>query len=283
LTSVASAGEYPPPDPFSLDGRVAVVIGASGAIGSSISSALGRAGASVALLGRREETLVSVCSNLAAASVDAASFPVDTLDPAGLARTRDAIQNRWGSIDILVNAAGGNVPAATLADAASPFEIDIASYRDVLELNFVGPLTAINVFGPALATSRATDRAILNVSSMAAGRAVSRVGGYGASKAAIDNITRWLAVELARRGTGIRVNAIAPGFFIGLQNRRLLLNDDDSLTDRGRAVIDSTPMGRFGEPWEIASASVWLCSPGAQFVTGIVVPVDGGFSAFTGV
>jgi NAD(P)-dependent dehydrogenase (short-subunit alcohol dehydrogenase family) len=124
---------------------------------------------------------------------------------------------------------------------------------------------------------------IVNVSSMAAGRALTRVGGYGAAKAAIESITRWLAVELARRGTGIRVNAIAPGFVVGDQNRRLLREEDGALTARGRAIVQRTPLGRLGEPDELVSTVVWLASDGARFVTGVVVPVDGGFSAFSGI
>lgn len=270
-------------DLFSLRGRVAVIVGASGAIGGALASALGSAGAAVAVLGRREQPLREVADALAQSGVDAAPFSADMLDAASLIRARDAVQARWGSIDLLLNAAGGNVPAATLTEGASPFDLDITSYRQVQELNLIGPLAAIKAFGPSLIASRAEDRAIVNVSSMAALQAMTRVGGYGAAKAAIENVTRWLAVELGRGGTRIRVNAIAPGFFVGEQNRRLLLHDDGSLTLRGQKIIDKTPLGRFGDVDDLASTAVWLCSPATRFVTGAVIPVDGGFSAFSGV
>ncbi len=268
---------------FSLRGRVAVVVGASGAIGRAFAAAVGSAGASVALVGRREQPLREAASALADLGVEAAPFPADMLDPEALSAVRDTVLARWGSIDLLLNAAGGNVPGATLADGRSPFELDLEPYRQVQELNLIGPLAAIKVFGPALAASKSYDRAIVNVSSMAALQALTRVGGYGAAKAALESVTRSLAVELARGGTGIRVNAIAPGFFVGEQNRSLLLEDDGSLTERGRRIVDKTPLGRFGDPSELASTVIWLCSPASKFVTGVVVPVDGGFSAYSGV
>src|SRR5262249_39164045 len=144
--------------------------------------------------------------------VDAAAWPCDALDPGGLSRARDQIQSRWGAVDVLVNAAGGNVQNATLADDRNPFELELESYRDVIELTLFATLAAISVFGRALAASAADDRAILNISSMAAERSMTRVGGYGAAKAAVESITRWLAIEFGRRDTKIRVNAIAPGF-----------------------------------------------------------------------
>ncbi len=268
---------------FSLEGRVAVITGASGAIGGVLAQALGSAGARVALLARRPEPLAEVARALEAQGIEAESWPVDVLDEARLAEVRDEIVGRFGSIEILLNVAGGNVPAATLAGTASPFDLALQSYRDVLELNVIGTLAAIAAFGPALAGSPAADRSIVNISSMAASRALTRVGGYGAAKAAVENLTRWLAVELARRQTGIRVNAIAPGFLVGEQNRTLVLQPDGSPTERGRTIIAGTPLGRFGEPAELASTVLWLCGPGARFVTGVVVPVDGGFSAFSGV
>jgi NAD(P)-dependent dehydrogenase (short-subunit alcohol dehydrogenase family) len=183
---------------------------------------------------------------------------------------------------MLVNAAGGNVPAATLAPGAAFFDLPEAALRDVFDLNLMGTLLPCQVFGATLAERK--QGAILNISSMAATRVITRVVGYSAAKSAVENLTRWLAVELARRhGAGVRVNAIAPGFFVGDQNRRLLLNDDGSLTERGQLIIDHTPAGRFGEADELVATAIWLCGPGARFVTGIVVPVDGGFGSFSGV
>jgi len=197
---------------------------------------------------------------------------------------------RWEQIDILVNAAGGNVPAATLSGDKTFFDLPKGAFEDVFGLNVLGTVLPSQVFGAAMA-QRGLDQhnkpargCIVNVSSMGALRVITRVVGYSAAKAAVDNFTRWLAVDLARTyGGGLRVNAIAPGFFVGEQNRALLLNPDGSLTPRGEAIINHTPAGRFGEADELLSTLIWLCSPGASFVNGVVVPVDGGFAVYSGV
>jgi NAD(P)-dependent dehydrogenase (short-subunit alcohol dehydrogenase family) len=268
---------------FGLGGRVAVVTGASGAIGSALARGLAGAGARVALLARRSEPLESLARELGAVAPGVLACPVDVLDRAQLAAARDTIVEQMGAVDILFNVAGGNTPGATLELSASPFDLEIEAVRDVVELNLMGALTTIVVFGPALEAATGADTSILNVSSMAAARALTRVGGYGAAKAGLESMTRWLAVELGRRGTGIRVNAIAPGFFIGEQNRKLLVGADGEPTERGRKILEQTPLGRFGTPDELVSTALWLSSAGARFVTGAVVPVDGGFSAFAGV
>jgi NAD(P)-dependent dehydrogenase (short-subunit alcohol dehydrogenase family) len=213
----------------------------------------------------------------------------DVLSADELQAAAAAVLARWGRIDIVVNAAGGNVPAATLDDRQTVLDLPAGAFREVVELNLLGTLLPAQVFAAAI-LSGARDRgeeprgSIVNISSMAAARAITRVAGYGAAKAAIESLTRSLAVELARScGAGVRVNAIAPGFFIGEQNRRLLLEPDGALTERGRTIIQRTPAGRFGEATELAGTVVWLCGPGASFITGVVVPVDGGFSAFAGV
>jgi len=270
-------------DSFGLEGRVAVVTGASGAIGSALALGLAGAGARVALLARRREPLEALARELAETGADALACPVDILDRAQLVMARDTIVEHMGAVDVLVNVAGGNTPRATLDATASPFDLEIDAIRDVIELNLIGALTTIVVFGPALEASTSDDKSILNVSSMAATRALTRVGGYGAAKAGLESVTRWLAVELGRRRTGIRVNAIAPGFFIGEQNRTLLTGSDGEPTERGRAILEQTPLGRFGAPDDLISTVLWLSSVGARFVTGAVVPVDGGFSAFAGV
>ncbi len=266
---------------FSLAGRVAVVTGGTGAIGGALATGLARAGARVVVLARRGERVEQAVQALCEDGHEAIGVAADVLDAEALAMARNRILARFGAIDVLVNCAGGNVAAASLPHEVSPFDVPIDAYREVVDLNLLGTLLPIRVFGPAMRESAGCS--IVNVSSMAAERALTRNGGYGAAKAAVESITRWLAVELARRGTGIRVNAIAPGFLIGEQNRSLLLGADGEPTARGATVIEQTPLRRFGEPQELVSTVVWLASDGARFVTGVVVPVDGGFSAFGGV
>jgi len=270
-----------PDNPFSLEGRVAVVTGGSGAIGSAIAGGLAQAGARVVVLARGADRVEREAELLRSAGHDALGVAADVLDPASLEAARDAALTQFGAIDVLVNCAGGNVAAATVPDDASPFDVPIDAYRAVVDLNLHGTLLPIRVFGAAMRADAGCS--IVNVSSMAAALAITRVGGYGAAKAGVESITRWLAVELARRGTGIRVNAIAPGFVVGDQNRSLLIAEDGSLTARGAAIVERTPLARFGEPDELAATVVWLASDGARFVTGIVVSVDGGFSAFSGI
>ena len=270
------------PEMFSLAGQVAVVTGGTGVLGGVMARGLARAGAKVGVLGRRRDQAEAMVQAIAAAGGEALALPADVLDRAQLAAACDALLAQWGRIDVLVNAAGGNIPAATLAPGRSFFDLPVEGLEPVIALNLQGTLLPSQVFGEAMA--RAGRGCIVNISSMAAERAMTRVVGYGVAKAAVENATRWLAVELARSfGSRLRVNAIAPGFFIGEQNRDLLLNADGSLTPRGQLVVDHTPAGRFGEPEELVSTLVWLCSPGASFINGIVVPVDGGFSAFSGV
>lgn len=267
---------------FALDGMVAVVTGGSGVLGGAIATGLARAGAPVALIARRADRAEETAREIQSAGGEAMATPADVLDAAQLERARAAVLERFGRVDILVNAAGGNAPAATVGEQASFFELPREALEAVVGLNLMGTLLPCQVFGAAMADQGSG--AILNVSSMAARRPLTRVVAYGAAKAAIDNLTRWLAVELARRyGAGLRVNAIAPGFFLGDQNRDLLVEADGSPTARGRAILSHTPAGRFGEPDDLVAAALWLCGPGAAFVNGVVVAVDGGFDVFAGV
>ncbi|MGN6814090.1 MAG: SDR family oxidoreductase [Thermomicrobiales bacterium] len=271
---------------FGLDGRVAIVTGGTGTLGGAMVQGLAGVGARVGVLGRRGERAEEVAAAVRAAGGQALALPADVLDRASLERARDAVLKEWGRIDILVNAAGGNVPAATLPDDQHVFDLPQDAFRQVFDLNLLGTLMPTQVFGEAMARPRAGEPhgSIVNISSMAAQRTLTRVIGYSAAKAAVDNFTRWMATELARKyGEGLRVNAIAPGFFIAEQNRALLTNPDGSLTARGQTIVAHTPAGRFGVPEELVSTLVWLCGPGAAFVNGVVVPVDGGFSAFSGV
>ena len=267
---------------YSLEGQVAVVTGGTGVLGYEMAMALAMAGARVGILGRRASVAAEVAAAIQARGGEALAIPADVLSRDSLSMARDKLLKQWGAAHTLVNAAGGNVPAATVGDAADVFAMSPSAFQEVVELNLTGALLPALVFGEAIVKSGGGS--IVNVSSMGAARALTRVGGYGAAKAAVENLTRWLAVELGRRhGDLIRVNAIAPGFFVGDQNRALLLETDGTPTERGRKIIAHTPAGRFGEANDLAGALVWLCGPGARFVNGVVLPVDGGFSAFSGV
>jgi len=271
---VASVSEL-----FGLEDQVAVVTGASGVLGGAIARGLVAAGAQVGLLARRRERLEALAQSLGESAL---VLEADVLDAAQLERGRAAVLERWGRLDILVNAAGGNVPDATVGER-SFFELPAAALDEVVRLNFHGTVLPSQVFGAAMADAAAAPRtrSIVNVSSLAAHRALTRVVGYGAAKAAVENLTRWLAVELAPHG--VRVNAVAPGFFLGEQNRALLVDESGALTTRGERIVAATPAARFGEPHELAGTVIWLCSAAASFVTGAVIPVDGGFDAFGGV
>jgi NAD(P)-dependent dehydrogenase (short-subunit alcohol dehydrogenase family) len=267
---------------YRLDGRVAVVTGATGVLGGAIARGLAAAGARVAILGRRAERAEEVAAGIRAAGGDAVATPADVLDGASLERVKDGLLDGHGAIDVLVNAAGGNVPAAIVPPEGTFFEVPADAVRQAVELNLMGTLLPCQVFGAAMAARGSG--AILNISSMAAIRPLTRTLGYSAAKGAVDNFTRWLAVELVRKhGPGLRVNALAPGFFLGEQNRAMLTQPDGTPTPRGQTVLDHTPAGRFGDADELVGAAIWLCGPAATFVTGVVVPIDGGFSAFAGV
>lgn len=268
-------------DPFDLGGRVAVVAGGYGVLGGSMALGLVRSGARVAVLGRRLDAAREKVEELRRAGGEAMALAADVLEREQLADARSKLLAEWGRIDILVNAAGGNVQRAR-TDGVPVFGLPIDAFDEVVRLNLHGSVLPALVFAEAMAASGSG--CIVNISSMAATRAISGVLGYSAAKAAIDNVTRWLAVELARRhGDGLRVNAVAPGFFIAKQNRGVLVNPDGSYTERARRIIDRTPMGRFGEPEELDGVVTFLCSDAASFITGAVIPVDGGFSAESGV
>jgi len=265
-----------------LGGQVAIVTGGAGVLGSAMAKGLAMVGVKVAVMSRTLSKVEETVKSIEAAGGIALALAADVLDRDQLKQAKDKLLAVWGRIDILVNAAGGNMPGATIMSGQTFFDLKIPDFQKVTDLNLKGTVLPTLVFGEAMAERG--NGSIVNISSMAAQRVITRVVGYSASKAAIDNFTRWMAVEMALKfGEGIRVNAIAPGFFIGEQNRRLLLNEDNSLTSRGQTIVDHTPMKRFGEPEELCGTLNWLCSAGAKFVTGVVIPVDGGFSAFSGI
>jgi NAD(P)-dependent dehydrogenase (short-subunit alcohol dehydrogenase family) len=267
---------------FQLKGKTAIVTGGSGALGGAMARGLAAAGASVVVLSRRPESASQIVEAIRSEGGTGMAVTADVTDREQLERAISKVLDTWNGIDILVNAAGGNVPAATVFDQVTLFNLSVDAFRSVVELNLTGTLLPIQVFGEVIAAAGCGS--IINISSMAAQKPLTRVVGYSAAKGAVDNLTRWLAVHMAQAyGQGVRVNAIAPGFFVGEQNRALLLNSDGSLTERGRQIVNQTPMGRFGEPEELIGTAVWLASDASRFVTGVVVPVDGGFSAFGGI
>ncbi|WP_373056630.1 SDR family oxidoreductase [Zunongwangia sp. H14] len=265
-----------------LKDKVAVVTGGNGVLGGAIAMGLAKNGVKVGIMGRSEDTVQEKVQEIKQAGGKAVALVADVLDKEKLTAAREAIEKEFGTVDILVNAAGGNMKGATITPEQSIFDLDISDFDKVSQLNFKGTVLPTIIFGKGMVEKK--KGSIINISSMAAQSALTRVMGYSAAKAAVDNFTKWLAVEMAQKyGDGIRVNAIAPGFFIGEQNRSLLLNEDESLTSRGQTIINQTPMNRFGEPEELQGVANWLAGDESSFVTGVVVPVDGGFGAFSGV
>lgn len=267
---------------FSIKDKVAVITGASGVLGGSIARSFVMQGAKVVALGTKPEKIEKTVAELKTLGGDVLGYAGNVLDIQGLEAIAQEVMNKWGRIDILLNIAGGNIPGATLMPDQSFFEMEIEKWNKVTDLNMNGTVFPSYVFGKIMAQQRSGS--IVNVSSMAAMQSMTRVPGYSAAKAAVGNFTQWLAMEMAMKyGDGIRVNAIAPGFFIGEQNKAVLLNPDGTLTDRSLKVMANTPMKRFGDINELNGAVQFLCSDAASFITGVVLPVDGGFSMFSGV
>lgn len=267
---------------FCIEGKVAIVTGGYGVLGGSISRHLAEQRANVVVLGRNEDkgnTLVKEINENGGKSL---FIKCDVMDENQLIESRDKILSIYGKLDILVNAAGGNVPGATLAPDQDFYTMKTMDWEKVIKLNMDGTVFPSLIFSKVMAEQGSGN--IINVSSMAAYSAISRVPGYSAAKAAISNFTQWMATEMALKyGDKIRVNAIAPGFFIGEQNRAVLINSDGSLTERSKKVLAKTPMGRFGDITELNGVVQFLCSDAASFITGAILPVDGGFSAYSGV
>ena len=267
---------------FNIKGKVAVITGGYGVLGASMARCLAEQGVHIAIVGRKPEKGEPLAAELSAIGAEAIFCKADVLDREALVAAREAIVGKWGSIDVLINAAGGNMPGATIMPDKSFLDIDFAAFNGVMNLNLMGTVIPTVVFGEQMAKQK--KGSIINISSMTAQSVVTRVVGYSASKAAIDNFTRWMAVEMAKKvGEGVRVNALAPGFFITEQNRTLMTNPDGSLSDRAKDVVRATPFGRLGEADELHGAVIFYASDASKFVTGTVLPVDGGFSIFSGV
>lgn len=273
-----------------LTDKVAVVTGAAGVLCSQMVWALAEAGAHVALMGRTASKLEKLAEELRAAGHRCCVAPADVCQRQALLDAKALINKELGPVDILLNGAGGNHPDATTGleqidsndfDKAESFlGIDADAFQSVFGLNFIGTLLPSMIFGEDMTERQ--QGVILNISSMSALLPLTKVPAYSAAKAAVDNFTRWLAVHVAQRG--IRVNALAPGFFVTDQNRFLLYQEDGkTLSERGNKIISQTPMQRFGEAEELRDACVFLCSDAARFVTGQVLGIDGGFSAYSGV
>ena len=270
-------------DLFSLSGKTAVLTGGGGVLCGVMGKALAKLGVGVALLDISEENAQLVADEIIRDGGDAIAVKTDVLDRASLEAARDAVLKKFGKIDILVNGAGGNSKKATTSPEAGFFDLPQEGFRWVFDLNFIGTVLPSQIFGKYFADRG--DGSILNIASVNAFRPLTRIPAYSAAKEAIKNFTQWLATHMAQEySPQIRVNAIAPGFFLTEQNRFLLTDKETGdFTPRGRSIVDHTPMGRLGDPEELISTVVWLLGPGAKFVSGITVLVDGGFTSYSGV
>ncbi|RME70681.1 MAG: SDR family oxidoreductase [Chloroflexi bacterium] len=268
---------------YDFSGKTFVITGGHGVLGQAMTTALSDCGANIAVLGRRPAMSEALQSRLRQSPGRAIYISTDVLEMEALRAAARQIVDTFGRVDGLVNAAGGNHPQATTDAGTAFFDILPQALRSVLDLNLVGTILPCQVFGKYMAEQG--EGVILNVSSMSAFRPLTRIVAYSAAKAGVNNFTRWLAVHMAQNySPKIRVNAVAPGFFLTEQNRYLLVDEDTGqLTERGQHILAHTPMGRFGHPDDLVGAVLWLLSPASAFVTGIVVPVDGGFSAYSGV
>jgi len=270
-------------DLFDLSGKAIVITGGGGVLCGALAKALAKGGAKVAVLDLIEDAAKKVTKEIKSEGGSAIAVKCNVLEKDTLEAARKKIIAEFGKIDVLINGAGGNKKEATTSPELSFFDLPPEAIRFVFDLNFVGTLLPSQVFAKDIAESG--DGVILNVSSMNAFRPLTKIPAYSAAKAAVSNFTQWLAVHMCQNySKEIRVNAIAPGFFLTEQNRFLLTDEKSGeLTPRGKTIIDHTPMGKFGQPEELIGTVMWLLSDAAKFVTGIVVPIDGGFSAFSGV
>lgn len=279
------------PFEVNLQNKLAVVTGGSGVLGAVLCRALAKAGATVAVLARNQEKIDNVVQSIHEEGGKAIGFSVDVLDKDALEKVRATLLSDFGFCSILVNGAGGNSPAATTSqefaavkendlDQKSFFDIDPTAVNELFNLNFLGTLLPTQVFAKDMINQ--TDCTVINVSSMNAFRPLTKIPAYSGAKAAVSNFTQWLAVHFSK--LGIRVNAIAPGFFLTEQNKDLLIQEDGKMSERAEKITSQTPMERFGKPEELVGTLLWLVNTKASsFVNGVIVPIDGGFSAYSGV
>ncbi|MBN3518914.1 SDR family oxidoreductase [Algoriphagus lutimaris] len=267
---------------FSLQGKKIAFSGATGVLGKTMSIHLAKEGADLLVIGRTPAKVDELVAEVKSEGGSAWGYIADVTNETDLTGIVAQIEADHGYIDILINAAGGNMPGAVITPDQSFLDLDTNSLKKVMDLNYLGTVLPTKALLPLMLNKNKGN--ILNISSMAATRPMTRVLGYASAKAAIDNFTKFMAVELcSKHGAGFRVNAIAPGFFLTEQNKTLLTETDGSLTQRGNQIKTHTPMARFGKPEDLLGALQWLCSDASEFVTGTIIPVDGGFSAYSGV
>ncbi len=268
---------------FDVSGKVVVITGAGGVLCSNIAKALAIRGAKIAVLDIKKQAGDFVADEINKKGGQALSVVADVLKKESLEKAKDEILKKFGKIDVLINGAGGNKKEATTSDKLSFFDMPKDAFKFVFDLNFIGTFLTCQVFGKLFAKQK--NGIILNISSMASLRVLTKVAGYSAAKSAVNNFTKWLAVYMAKEySPKIRVNAIAPGFFLTEQNRFLLLDEKTgSQTSRGKQVIEHTPMSRYGKPEDLIGTVIWLMSESSEFITGAIIPIDGGFSVYSGV
>jgi NAD(P)-dependent dehydrogenase (short-subunit alcohol dehydrogenase family) len=269
-------------DVYGLSGKVAVLTGGAGVLCSEIAHGLAEYGVKLAILDIAGEAMERLTSELQRKGAETIAIKASVLNKQELEEAARQVLNRFSRVDILINGAGGNQARATTSPELPFFDLPEEAIRFVFDLNFMGTFLASQVFAKIMA--KQGEGVILNISSMNAFRPLTRIPAYSAAKAAVSNFTQWLAVHMSQNySPKIRVNAIAPGFFITEQNRYLLLDENGQLTERGRRILEHTPMGRFGEPKDLMGTVLWLVSPMSEFVHGVIIPIDGGFSAYSGV
>lgn len=267
---------------FSVKNKKIIITGATGVLGKSMAQHLANEGAHIIIVGRSASKIEQLVEEIRSSGGKADAFLADVTSEIHVVQAAGHIQKRYTKIDVLVNLAGGNLPEAVVRPDQTLADLSADAMKKVMDLNYQGTFLPIKHFFPFMLANGSGN--IINISSMAASRPMTRVAGYASAKAAIDNLTKWLAVEINHKhGPDYRVNAIAPGFFLTDQNRNLLTEKDGQLTQRGHQIIQHTPMGRFGDPDDLLGTLQWLCSDASKFVNGTIIPVDGGFSAYSGV